>query len=108
MDCHLVTVSDAINPSSKCWRKDVLQRVVSPEEVNKICAIPIAVENRHDHLIWHHDPKRTYSVKSGYHVEVTHQQRHNEAKPSSSFQIPALFWKFLWALPTPPKLRHFW
>ncbi|KAI8030917.1 Topless-related protein 4 [Camellia lanceoleosa] len=61
MGCHLVTICDAINPNSKCWRKDVLQGVVSPAEADKICKIPVAFEDHEDCLIWHHDPKGSYS-----------------------------------------------
>ncbi|KAI8024045.1 hypothetical protein LOK49_LG03G01676 [Camellia lanceoleosa] len=43
-----------------------------------------------------------------YRVDFEHQQSQVGVKASSSFQVPKNVWKFLWALPIPPKLRHFW
>ncbi|KAI7996494.1 hypothetical protein LOK49_LG10G00769 [Camellia lanceoleosa] len=72
--CSLSIVSEPINSASKCWNKTVLHSLVSHEEVEEICAIPIAIEDQNDRLIWHHDPKGTSSIKSGYIVEIEYQQ----------------------------------
>lgn len=106
--CNLFIVSEAINSTSRCWNKTVLHSLVSHEEVEEICVIPIAIEDQNDRFIWYHDPKGTYSVKSGYRVEIEYQQHQAGDWPSSFFLVPEHVWKFMWTLPIPPKCRHFW
>ncbi|XP_028113945.1 uncharacterized protein LOC114311986 [Camellia sinensis] len=108
LGCQLTKVSEAINHNTNYWNVNVLQSVISKDKVDKICLIPIVTEPQDDRLIWHHDPKGLYSVKSEYRVAVTESVHQSETRPSSSFQMPEQVWKFLWALPIPQKLRNFW
>ncbi|XP_028062460.1 uncharacterized protein LOC114265833 [Camellia sinensis] len=78
LGCQLTKVSEAINHNTNCWNVNVLQSVISKDEVDKICLIPIATEPQDDRLIWHHDPKGLYSVKSGYRVAVTESVHQSE------------------------------
>ncbi|KAL7185668.1 hypothetical protein ACSBR2_027592 [Camellia fascicularis] len=57
--------------------------------------IPISSVDQEDSVVWHH-------TKNG-NFEVGHQ---NGA--STSVRLPDKFWKLLWSLPVPPKVRNFW
>lgn len=59
-----------INPNSKAWDVDLLKAVVSNREVATIRVITILVEDKDDCLVWHHDPKGAYLVKSGYQLAL--------------------------------------
>ncbi|XP_028117910.1 uncharacterized protein LOC114315493 [Camellia sinensis] len=63
--CSVSKVNEAINPNTKSWNKALLHRLVSSEEAAGICATPIAIVNQADRLIWHHDLRGNFSVKSG-------------------------------------------
>ncbi|KAL7205152.1 hypothetical protein ACSBR2_018139 [Camellia fascicularis] len=61
-----------------------------------------------DSQVWHYDSKGVYSVNSGYHIARSVFNNSLAHKPSSSFQPPSKYWKLIWALKVPPKIRHFW
>lgn len=106
--CPILKVIDAINPITKSWNEGLLTNLVSRPEVRNICAIPISIDNTDDTLIWHHDCKGLYKVKSGYQEEIMFQQAQLLDRPSTSFHVPESVWKMIWGLPVPPKLKHFW
>lgn len=101
-------VQDVIDAHSRSWRIESLAKLVSEAEVEAISLIPIAMENTADSLVWHFESKGEYLVRSGYSTALTQVSRGNSFRPSTSFQPPKKFWKLLWALKIPPKLKHFW
>ncbi|XP_028051902.1 uncharacterized protein LOC114256459 [Camellia sinensis] len=101
-------VQDVIDAHSTSWRIESLTNLVSEVEVEAIRLIPIAMDNSADSLVWHFEAKGEYSVRSGNSTALTKVSRGISSPPSSSFQPPKNFWKLLWALKVPPKLKNFW
>lgn len=101
-------VEDAIDPTYKCWKMEVLQQFVTPEEIQAISLIPISMENKQDVVEWHPSKFGIFSVKSGYALARALQDQQQQNCPSTSFQLPHSFWKQIWHLDVPPKLKHFW
>ncbi|CAL5402705.1 unnamed protein product [Camellia sinensis] len=107
--CNVQTVAEVIDPTRKIWKREILKEWLSPKDLEAVLAIPIAAVNRDDLLIWHHNPSRVYSVKSGYALakQIWHNSNGSN-KPSGSLILGTDFWNSIWALDIPPKIRHFW
>lgn len=99
-------VNKVINPLHKQWNERKLQSLVSGADCDAILSIPISVADKDDTLIWHHDSKGCYKVKSRYH-EAVNQAHLGSNLSSSSMCWSEKEWRFVWNLNLPPKLKHF-
>ncbi|CAL1396203.1 unnamed protein product [Linum trigynum] len=97
-------VSDLICPSSKMWRKDLVESLFTPSCVNLILSIPLPAFHMNDRLIWHYSPSGLFTVKTGYQLLSS---EHNLLHPPAILPFDNKFWKLLWNLPLPPKLKFF-
>lgn len=104
----IVHVSDVIDPIHKRWRMDLLCPLVSRAECRVIQSIPLSYEDRVDVLVWHPSKFGVYSVKSAYGVATSLIPEESPSHPSSSHQVPKDFWKQIWKVEVPPKIKHFW
>ncbi|KAK3225296.1 hypothetical protein Dsin_005158 [Dipteronia sinensis] len=95
------TVRQLMSPSGG-WNIPLVQSSFVSEEADYILSIPIGSSQVHDSLQWHFDKKGNYSVKSGYKVGKMLQNRDS---PSGS--IDKSWWRDLWRLKTPPKVKGF-
>ncbi|XP_028089296.1 uncharacterized protein LOC114289726 [Camellia sinensis] len=88
------------------WDEVKLRNLVSDADCDAILSVPVALLEGHDTLVWHHDSKGCYSVKSGYQKAV--KQAHARTNlPGSSVDWSAKEWKIAWNLNLLPKLKHF-
>ncbi|XP_028108649.1 uncharacterized protein LOC114307439 [Camellia sinensis] len=101
-------VGDVINSTHAVWDRDKILGIVNHEDVSNISVIPIFSEGQADTLIWHYTNKGNYEVKSGYQVARQEMLEARSSVASSSVQPPKGFWKFIWSLNIPPKIRNFW
>ncbi|KAF7153144.1 hypothetical protein RHSIM_Rhsim01G0167200 [Rhododendron simsii] len=101
-------VVDFINTTSGAWSIPKLKQVLSEEEALSISCIPISKTGTEDSMLWDFTTNGKYSVKSGYHKTWNDLILSKLEKPTSSINPPSAFWKFLWNLSIPPKLKHFW
>ena len=90
-----------INPVTKSWRNEVIDHVFIPVEAEMIKAIPVSSSSQVDTLIWPFNPSGHYSVKFGYKflqdcAENSHAPAHESA-----------FWKKVWGLKVPSKVKNF-
>ncbi|KAL7193561.1 hypothetical protein ACSBR2_025213 [Camellia fascicularis] len=100
------TVNEVIDPARQTWDEAQLRTLVSNTDCDAILSISIAMKEGNDTLVWHHDSKGCYTVKSGYQEAV--KQAHIQSNlPGSSTDWSAKEWKFAWSLNLPPKLKHF-
>lgn len=86
-------VADVLDHRFKSWDRGKLQSLVSFEEVQAILKIPLPVLDREDELIWYHDSKGRYTVKSGYQVGLELQKVRRKEKGESIifFSTPKTF-----------------
>ncbi|CAL1389644.1 unnamed protein product [Linum trigynum] len=70
--------------------------------VQAIRAIPIR-SGEADELIWQHSSNGEYTVKEGYRVWLEQSMAQKGVQGSSE----GGFWKKLWSMKVPPKVRHF-
>ncbi|XP_037492746.1 uncharacterized protein LOC105643399 [Jatropha curcas] len=85
---------------ARAWNLPLIHGLFNPSIADIITSIPLATNVQDDILIWHWTDSGIYSVKSGYRL-VASQYVDPEAVWRSSF------WKILWSLKIPPKVRHF-
>ena len=100
-------VSSLICPVSGCWDLSFLQPFLSDSNQRAIEATPIGDLGRRDRLVWAPNKSGTYTVKSGYKWIQSRTLEERGISPSINNQIPHIFWKSLWKLRVPPKIRHF-
>ncbi|CAL1377721.1 unnamed protein product [Linum trigynum] len=97
-------VASLINPLTRSWDRDLLQAFFSPDNIKWILSIPIPLTPKPDRLIWHYSETGQYTVKSGYHLLSDERAELFNTLPS---HLDSRFWKVLWSLPVPAKLRVF-
>ncbi|KAL5560802.1 hypothetical protein UlMin_037013 [Ulmus minor] len=68
-----------------------------------ILSIPVGSLEHEDTLIWHYTRDGEYSVKSGYKSTLIL----NDVVECSNPQVVNKWWKSLWQLKIPPKVRNF-
>ncbi|KAI8548092.1 hypothetical protein RHMOL_Rhmol07G0245500 [Rhododendron molle] len=66
VECDIEEVKDVIDQVKGSWKKELLTKVVTQEEMQELLSIPISQVNRKDHLVWHYTKNGSYSVKSGW------------------------------------------
>ncbi|KAI8024826.1 hypothetical protein LOK49_LG02G00251 [Camellia lanceoleosa] len=102
----VLKVHEVIDSSRKFWDESKLRNLVSGADCEAILSILVSVTNKNDTLLWHHDSKGCYMVKSGYH-EAMNQAHLASSLLSSSICWSERVWLLVWNLHLPPKLKHF-
>ncbi|CAL1352559.1 unnamed protein product [Linum trigynum] len=97
-------VASLIHPLTRTWNGELLRASFTAESVQWILSIPLPSSPRPDKLIWHYSATGQYTVKTGY--QLLSSARHLEFDPLPPF-LTSQFWKVLWNLPIPPKLKVF-
>lgn len=97
-------VESLINPVTGVWDVDFLKPFLEQPELETILDLHIGDSSRSDRLIWPFEKNGKFSIKSGYHWAI---DRYISPPNSSLSLIPTCFWKLVWSLKTPPKIRSF-
>lgn len=99
-------VSVLINENTHTWKVEAVHALFSDWEAAAICAIPLPPRPRADRLFWTETTSGLFTVKSAYCLQL--QQRAQCVLGESSWNgKDAKFWKFLWSLSLPPKVKNF-
>ena len=84
------------------WNRDLVTAMVSPYDAEVILKIPLSHEVRQDRLVWHFEEDGNYTVRSSYRLA----RSETCGGPSSSVSMEPRWWKKLWGLQIPPKVKH--
>jgi hypothetical protein len=98
-------VSSLILHDSGTWNSELIDQVFIPSDAELIKSIPLSIQVRDDALVWSREKNGKYSVRSAYRLLT-------EAESSSHQSCSDLgtwkkFWKTLWSVRVPYKVRHF-
>ena len=94
-----------LNEDGTSWIHDRIEEEFLPHEARAINSIPLSVSRANDCLIWSGSKDDNYMTKSAYRMLTEAEQR---KKPGSSNQSSeGTFWKDLWDLDIPRKIKHF-
>ena len=77
-----------------------------PFEADSILEIPISYNLPDDQLIWLGNKKGSFSVKSAYYIEMRVVDADSNGESTTEHSQPP-FWKKIWHLNSPPKVRIF-
>ena len=100
-----VRVSSLIDQDTKTWDYARIDHLFLPFEAEKIKAIPLCVTHQADYLIWPRSRDGNYSVKTGYDLLWEREQLENASVSDSANK--KLFWKRLWKMNVPSKIKNF-
>ena len=99
-------VSALIDEETKRWKFDTLKSLFLPFEVETILNIPLSYSLPEDKIIWVGNKRGEFLVKSAYYVALTMINSLDGGE--SSHEDPRIpFWKWIWQLKIPPKIRIF-
>ncbi|KAL5767087.1 hypothetical protein ACOSQ2_013870 [Xanthoceras sorbifolium] len=100
----LLRVANLKNPSGG-WDSNLVWSSFLPDDAKMILNLPCSSSIHPDSLLWHQDSKGNYSVKSGYWLTLNHKIFKHQA--SCSWVSTVSWWKVLWNLNIPSKLKVF-
>ena len=98
-------VNTLINAKTGEWKYSEVQRLFLPHEAATICGIPLSTRLPQDRIIWGLTPSGTFTTKSAYKLLVSHAS--TNLAGTSSLAQQNKFWKDLWQLRVPTKIKHF-
>jgi len=100
-----VRVASLIDQDTKQWDCAKIDHLFLPFEAAKIKSIPICITNQADCIIWPRCKDGVYSMKTGYQLlcELDTQNR------ASGLDITSkrFFWRCLWKMKIPNKIKIF-
>ncbi|KAL0361676.1 UNVERIFIED_CONTAM: putative mitochondrial protein [Sesamum radiatum] len=100
---HLL-VSELIDPVSRDWKTELVERLFWPCDSSIILAIPLSRVGEGDLLTWHYSKNGSFTVRSAYHLAVSLTDT-----PCSSSRAAAetAWWRKVWQARVPSKVKVF-
>ena len=98
-------VSELIDQDNAAWKTDVVQQLFLPQEASKIHGIPLSERLPPDQIIWACTPSGMFTTSSAYKLIISCDLALS-AGPSNP-EAQRQFWKRIWQLWTPNKIKHF-
>ncbi|XP_062013995.1 uncharacterized protein LOC133730414 [Rosa rugosa] len=98
-----LVVADLFNDAG-LWNIQLLDQLVGAQEKEAILKIPLARTTKPDLCIWNYCKNGRYTVKSGHWLA---RKEAREGPVNNVNNAPGKFWKHLWKLKVPPKMKHF-
>ena len=97
---------ELINPELNVWRYEDIRTIFHKDEADAICQIPLSRRYVADTIVWLHNPRGEFTVKSAYHVArriLNRESRVGTSRGCAAKQI----WATIWKLRIPNKIKVF-
>ena len=98
-------VSSLIDHDLAAWNYQIIDAYFLPFEACKIKAILLSSVKQADCLCWPWDKPGEYTVKTGY--KLLCDEEGTDLASASNNESVVRFWRSLWKLNIPGKVRHF-
>ena len=98
-------VSELIDQDNAVWKTDVVQQMFLPHEASEILGIPLSEMLPPDQIIWACTPPGMFTTSSAYKLIISCDS--SSSAGSSNPKAQRQFWKGIWHLRTPNKIKHF-
>uniref|UniRef100_A0A2N9IZ60 Reverse transcriptase domain-containing protein n=1 Tax=Fagus sylvatica TaxID=28930 RepID=A0A2N9IZ60_FAGSY len=102
---HDVCVSSLILDTPAIWNTSLIEQIFSPGDVQLITGLVLSSRRGEDKLIWSREKCGIYSVRSAYRL-LCEEMYANEPGCSDT-GVWKQFWKKVWSVQVPHKLRQF-
>ena len=99
-------VGKLIDIDAMCWKSSVVDSIFLPHEAEAIKSIPFSVHFPLDKLVWAEMTNGKFTIKSAYHFPMKISFFGNRGSASDCSYMRR-FWRSLWRLLIPHKVRHF-
>ncbi|XP_042944649.1 uncharacterized protein LOC122278535 [Carya illinoinensis] len=99
-------VAQLIDGETGWWEIEIVRRTLPPREASDVLRIPLGPSPREDKLIWHYENSGEYTVRSAYRLFWS-IKNHRVEGGCSNYQALRGFWKQLWSMPIPHRVRVF-
>ena len=99
-------IGKLINFESVSWNLVAINALFYPYEADVIKSLPLRSRLPQDKLIWAVSPSGSFSVRSTYTLAMKCSHPANMGASSNNNQVWR-FWRKMWSLPVPHKIRHF-
>ena len=99
-------VGELIDTEFKRWKSLVVDSIFLPHEAEAIKCIPLSVRLPPDKLVWAETANGMFTVRSTYHLAVSISSVGTSGSVSDC-SLLRRFWKSLWRLPIPHKVKLF-
>ena len=99
-------VSELISQETVSWKMQVIDALFLPHKANIIKSIPLSTLLPPDKTIWAATTNGSFSVRSSYRLAMKNTRSDN-AGSSSDGRGLRHFWRRIWRLSVPHKIRHF-
>ena len=98
-------VGSLINHELGVWKTELMERLFLHHEASVVLGIPLSIRLPLDSISWGLTPNNSFSTKSAYKMIVALDN--NGVARSSTLDSQRNFWKNLWSLRVPNKVKHF-
>ena len=99
-------VSELIDQDSSQWKAQVIDALFLPHEAECIKSIALSIQSSDDRMIGAESANGMFTVRSAYKLAVNLSWSANYGSSSDDNQMKK-FWKVLWQMQAPHKVRHF-
>ena len=99
-------VSSLINPDNGEWNVHMINQLFLLADVMSILSIPLSCHKPRDKLVWAYTPRGNFMVNSAYKVAIS-MTRCNSVAETSHGALHTSFWRKIWNLHIPPKIKLF-
>lgn len=98
-------VEDIIDWDIGCWNSSLIYQYLWPIDRDRIFQVPIGLVTTPDCLYWSHSKTGKFTLRSCYHMILDSKLRGKETKAGAFSGVTSIYWKRLWAICLPPKIR---
>ena len=102
----LSLVASLIDHQKGEWNLEALQRTLMAKDVESTLSIALSSTLPDDSIIWVLTSSGKFTVKSTYRLALDERAGNNAEESSNSTRMKE-FWKFIWRLNVPNKIRNF-
>jgi len=97
-------VGELIDKNNGLWKERGVKEMFLPCNAEIICSLPLCLSWPEGKLIRHFSANGEFSVRSAYQVA---RSRLNGQRASSSGSTGKSFWRLIWRLDVPPRIKLF-
>ena len=101
-----MNVADLIDTGIARWKSEVIDNLFIPQQAELIKSIPLSATLPADKIVWAETTNGNFTVRSAYKLAAS-LFKSTTCGTTSDGSLLRKFWKKIWSLPIPHKVRHF-